>query len=120
MKVCKKVRLLQKDKDGQFIKNENFELLRSRAVISEDVVAESEYTYKETGILWIVDENQTTEWLKSKEPVKEVKSDLVFDGLTVTEDNIDDFIKDNNVNVGNAKTAKAKLLKVEKWINEQN
>lgn len=70
MKVAKKVRLLTKDKDGNFKKSENVEILRHRSVINQSTVTESEQSYKETGVLWIVDEKATKEWHDAKKPKK--------------------------------------------------
>lgn len=69
MKVVKKVKLLMKDSKGSFIKNNNYTVLRTRAVIQESSVKQSESTYKETGILYIVDEEATNKFLKVKSPV---------------------------------------------------
>lgn len=68
MKAAQKRRLLTKDKDGFFIKNDNFQVLRNRSIISEDSIKESEETYKETGILWVVDQEETKKWEDSKKP----------------------------------------------------
>lgn len=70
MKVAKQVRLLSKNKDGKFIKNDTYEVKRSRAVIQESVIKESEANYKEVGLLWIVDNKATQEWQDSKKPNK--------------------------------------------------
>ena len=119
MKVVKKVKLLSKDRDGNFIKNNTYKVERNRAVISEESVKSSEATYKETGILYIVDEEATKEWLKSKEPKNNNKDVLEFEGVIVTEENVDQFIADNDVNIGRAKTAEAKLKKVNEFINNK-
>ena len=73
MKVVQKRKLLAKDSKGFFINNDNYTLLRSRAVIQDEVVTESEHSYKETGILWVVDEKATKEWHEAKQPKKAVK-----------------------------------------------
>lgn len=73
MKVVKKVMLLSKDKDGNFVKNDTYKVERNRAVISEESVKATEATYKETGVLYIVDEEATKEWHEAKQPKKEVK-----------------------------------------------
>jgi hypothetical protein len=74
MKVAKKVRLLQKDKDGLFIKNENYAVLRSRAVVEGSVVQETVDNYEYTGVLYMVDKEATKEWEDAKNPKKvEVK-----------------------------------------------
>lgn len=68
MKVVQKRKLLVKDKDGFFVNNETFTILRDRAVIQESEVKESEQSYKETGIIWVVDEKATKEWHDAKNP----------------------------------------------------
>ena len=73
MKVAQKVRLLTKDKDGRFIKNDTFAVLRNRAVIQPEVVKETEENYKDTGVLWIVDVKETKAWADSKKPKTETK-----------------------------------------------
>lgn len=73
MKAAQKRRLLTKDKEGKFINNDNFQVLRNRSIISEDSILESEKTYEETGILWVVDKKLTKEWEDSKKPVQEEK-----------------------------------------------
>lgn len=74
MKVAKKVRLLTKDKDGKFIKNETFAVLRDRAVVQSEVVKETELNYKDTGVLWLVDVAETKEREEAKKPKKVVDS----------------------------------------------
>jgi hypothetical protein len=61
MKVAKKVLLLTKDNKGKFLNNENHKVLRNRAVVQDEVVAETQANYKETGLLYIVDEKATAE-----------------------------------------------------------
>ena len=74
MKVAKKVRLLQKDKDGLFIKNENYAVIRNRAVVDSSVVQETIDNYEYTGVLYMVDKEATKEWADAKKPKKvEVK-----------------------------------------------
>jgi|TARA_R110000787_G_scaffold155864_3_gene269724 hypothetical protein len=71
MKVAKKVRFLQKDKNGKFINNENFAVLRHRAVVQESVVDETVDNYEDTGVLYIIDKEATEEFNNpktSKEP----------------------------------------------------
>jgi len=68
MKVVQKRKLLVKDKDGLFVNNETFTVLRNRAVIQESVVKESEQSYKETGLIWVVNQQATKEWLDTKKP----------------------------------------------------
>ncbi len=66
MKVAKCVRLLSKDNKGLYKKDGASEVKRERAVIEESVVKQSEATYKDTGILWIVDQEATKERNSSK------------------------------------------------------
>ena len=73
MKVVQKRKLLVKDKDGLFVNNDTFTIMRHRAVIQESVVKESESSYKETGIIWVVDKEATKEWLNAKKPVKQIE-----------------------------------------------
>lgn len=128
MKAAKKVRLLTKDSKGRrFVKSNNYSILRERAIISEDVILDSENNYEETGVLWIVDEEETKKWEQSKtkdytekKQVNKTDEVLEFEGLEVTEANIDDFISDNNIEIGRASTAQGKLAKVKNWIKEQN
>lgn len=61
MKVAKKVRLVQKDNKGLFIKNDNYVVVRNRAIVLESVIKEAEANYKSIGLLWIVDEEATKE-----------------------------------------------------------
>ena len=129
MKVAKKVRLLAKDKDGFYIKNETQAVvMRTRAVVSQDVITDTEYNYKETGILYIVDEQATAERNeakanKGKKPVKQIEVDstevLVFDGVEITEDNIDQFAEDNGIKFGVTKDPQKKLNEVKEFINKQ-
>jgi hypothetical protein len=121
MKVVEKRKLLAKDAKGFFVNNDNYTLLRTRAVIQDEVVEESKHSYKETGIIWVVDEKATKEWLEAKQPKKQSEVlELEFEGLKITEDNLDDFIKDNDIDLGRTSTVQGKLSKVEKWIKEQN
>lgn len=74
MVVCKKVRHFKKDAKGKlYVKSDNFQVLRERAVIQESAVAESESGFPETGILWVVDEKATKEWNEAKQPKKTTK-----------------------------------------------
>ena len=74
MKVAKKVRFLQKDKDGKFIKNEKYAVLRNRAVVEESVIQETVENYEYTGVLYMIDKEATKEWSDAKKPKKvEVK-----------------------------------------------
>lgn len=68
MKAAQKRRLLTKNKDGQYINNENYEVLRHRSIIEESVIDESQQSYKETGVIWVVDDEETKKWLESKKP----------------------------------------------------
>jgi len=70
MKAAQKRRLLSKTKDGEFINNDNFEVLRHRSIISESTITGTKASYKETGIIWIEDEAETKKWLASKQPKK--------------------------------------------------
>jgi hypothetical protein len=74
MKVVQKRKLLVKDKDGLFVNNDTFTVLRHRAVIEDSTVKESESSYKETGIIWVVDEKATKEWLEEKNPKPKAKA----------------------------------------------
>ena len=70
-------------------------------------------------------EPQKTEQSKTKDytekkQVNKTDEVLEFEGLEVTEANIDDFISDNNIEIGRASTAQGKLSKVKNWIKEQN
>ena len=81
MKVAKKVRLVQKDNQGLFIKNDNHIVLRNKAVVLESVINESEGMYKKNGILWIVDEEATKErnaLVNPKKQAEKVVSDEVL------------------------------------------
>lgn len=60
MKVCKLVRLSSKNTEGEFVNGKEGKLtLRSRVVIDEASVKESEENYKQTGLLYVVDEKAT-------------------------------------------------------------
>jgi hypothetical protein len=74
MKVAQKRRLLTKTDKGLFINNDTFKIERHRAVIEESTIKESEESYKETGLIWVVDEKATKEWNDKKNPVKETKT----------------------------------------------
>ena len=76
MKVVQKRRLLSKDKNGKFVNNDTFTVMRNRAVIQDEVVKESESSYKDTGIIWVVDEKATKEWEDSKKPIKQGRPKL--------------------------------------------
>lgn len=59
-KVCKLVRLTKKNEKGEFEKNEkNSILVRSKAIVSEETIADSETSCAKTGLLYIVDEKLT-------------------------------------------------------------
>ena len=118
MKVAQKRRLLIKGKDGRFINNDTFKIERHSSVVEESTIKETESSYKETGIIWVVDEKATKERdeLKSPKPKHDV---LEFDGLEITSENIDDFAKDNGISFGNTKDILKKLDKVKEFINKQ-
>jgi hypothetical protein len=122
MKAAQKRKLLSKNKDGFFVLNDNYEVKRNCSIIQESVIEESQISYPETGIIWVVDNEKTLEWLEAKENkrkgVKEVKP-LVYDGVTITEENLDEFIEDNEISLGRAKSVEAKLKKVKEFINNQ-
>lgn len=59
MKVCKKVRLLEKDAKGFYKKEGQSVVVRERAIIDELSVKESEGNCYNNGILWVVDEKET-------------------------------------------------------------
>lgn len=72
MKVAKLLRLKSKDEKGFYKADGANEVMRSKAIITDEAVAESESNYKESGLLYIVDEEATAEREKAKEkPVKE-------------------------------------------------
>lgn len=119
MKAAEKRRLLTKNRNGEYINNESYEVLRNRAIIQESVIEESEQSYKETGILWVINQEETLKWLEAKGGKKPSKEVLEFEGLQITEDNIDQFIEDNEISLGRAKSVEAKLNKVKEFINKQ-
>ena len=62
MKVCKLVRLTNKDDKGQFVNGKEGKItVRNRVIVSEESVAETEENYPTTGILYIVDAKATAE-----------------------------------------------------------
>lgn len=71
IKVCNLVRLLEKDAKGLFIKDGQKSVLREGAKVLAESVIESENNYKDTGVLWIVDEKATEERNKLKAPKEE-------------------------------------------------
>jgi len=75
MKVVKLVRLQSKDEKGNFKKDGSSKVKRNRAVVSDEVVKESEENYKFTGLLYIVDEKATKEFLSPKKAKKETTKD---------------------------------------------
>lgn len=119
MKAAQKRKLLTKNKDGEFINNDNYQILRHRSIIDERVIEESEQVYKETGVIWVVDQKATLEWLEAKNGVIKSREPLVFDGLEITEENVDQFAKDNGINFGRTKDVNKKLEKVTEFINNQ-
>ena len=123
MKVVKKVKLLEKDGQGNFIKSQNVKVLRTRMVISEQSIEDAEKVYPMTGIAYVVDEEATKERdeLKSgKKAPKEVKNEtLKFEGLAITAENVEQFAKDNDIAIGNIKDPEKKLKKVKEFISKQ-
>tara|TARA_R110002051_G_C8513329_1_gene466759 strand:- start:130 stop:360 length:231 start_codon:yes stop_codon:yes gene_type:complete len=76
MVVCKKVRLLTKDNKGYFNPDGQKQELRSRCIISVDSVEASERECKESGILYIIDQDATRDRNESKQPKKlKIKKD---------------------------------------------
>lgn len=73
MKVAKKVKLLTKDKDGLYNVKGQHSVLRDRAVIGEADVKKYQDECKETGILYIVDEEATKERNELVNPKKPKK-----------------------------------------------
>jgi hypothetical protein len=61
MKVCKLVRLAVKDEKGNFDKAKASVTVRSRVVVDESSVKETEENYKQSGLLYVVDEKATKE-----------------------------------------------------------
>lgn len=62
MKVCKLVRLTNKDEKGQFVNSKEGRItLRNRVVVSEDSVKETEDNFTTTGLLYLVDAKATAE-----------------------------------------------------------
>jgi len=62
MKVCKLVRLTTKDDKGNFVNSKEGRVtIRKRAIIAQESVVETEENYKNTGLLYIVDEKATAE-----------------------------------------------------------
>lgn len=62
MKVCKLVRLTNKDEKGQFVNGKEGRItLRNRAVVSEESVKETEENFQTTGLLYLVDAKATAE-----------------------------------------------------------
>jgi hypothetical protein len=72
MKVVEKRKLHVKVKD-LFVNNETYTVVRHRAVIEESVVIESQESYKETGIIWVINEEATKAWHDAKNPIKEIE-----------------------------------------------
>ena len=62
------------------------------------------------------DLNPSTQAGSEKNPSKPKNDKLTFDGVEITEANVDDFIKDNKVDVKDAKTPEGKLAIVKKFI----
>lgn len=62
MKVCKLVRLTVKGNDGLYVNSKEGRVtLRSKAVVSEESVKESEGNFGTTGLLYIVDAKATSD-----------------------------------------------------------
>ena len=64
MKVCKHVRLTKKNDKGEFeigTKGEGQITIRTKVVVDESSVKESEDNYKNTGLLYVVDVKATAE-----------------------------------------------------------
>lgn len=62
MKVCKLVRLTNKDEKGQFVNSKEGRItLRNRVIVSEESVKETEDNFATTGLLYIVDAKATSE-----------------------------------------------------------
>lgn len=62
MKVCKFVRLTSKDPKGKFVNSKDGRTtIRTKVVVSEDTVKETEANFETTGLLYIVDEAKTKE-----------------------------------------------------------
>lgn len=59
MKVCKLVRLTQKDSNGFIESKEGIITVRGKVVVSEETVKESEENYQSTGLLYKVDKKKT-------------------------------------------------------------
>lgn len=74
MKVAQKRRLLLKTNKGEFINNDTFKIERERAVIQDEVIKESENSYKETGIIWVVDEQATKEREELSKPKRKPRT----------------------------------------------
>lgn len=72
MKVCKKVRLLTK-KEGKFNTDGQKEVLRNRMIISNQVIEETNKGSKDTGLMYIIDEEATA--LRNKKNTKKVTTD---------------------------------------------
>lgn len=68
MKVCKLVRLTQKDTKGNYINGKEGNItVRERAIVSEESIAETESNYKSSGLLYVVDEKATAKREKELE-----------------------------------------------------
>lgn len=74
IKVCNLVKLLEKDKDGLFKKDGQHTVVREKAKVLAESVSEFENNYKDTGMLYIVDEEATKARNKAKKAPKEEKT----------------------------------------------
>lgn len=102
MKVCKLVRLTQKNDKGEFVKGKDASHVevRSRVVIPEETVAEYEESSAARGLLYVVDEKATAERdeivaNENKTPAEEVEEveDFKDDKSKKAEDFKDDKSK---------------------------
>lgn len=85
-----------------------------------------EYLKKYKGVFKLKPATQVSKAVTAKEAQLdakniEVKSEevLSYDGLTVTEANVEQFAKDNDVDISKAKTAKEKIAIVAKFIGKK-
>lgn len=121
MKVCKLVRLTQKDKNGDYKKDlQTAKVERERVVVSEKSVKDSELTSKSSGLLYVVDKEATAERDKvkgskdSKNSGNDTPETVEFKGKKLTEKEIDQYAEENNIDLGKASTLNGKLAKIEK------
>jgi hypothetical protein len=69
MKVCKLIRLLSKDANRLFKKDGASEVVRTKVVVSEEVVLDSQITFESSGLIYVVDEEATKARLDKKNKV---------------------------------------------------